>query len=106
VNAAIPPLFLGFKWDARAGLWRRLKWDKESSLLLTAPPGSGKFTRFIAPNLLTFPGSVLVYDPKGEAAAVTARYRRTLGPVYVIDPFSVLQKLGVAERLRAQGVTL
>jgi type IV secretion system protein VirD4 len=88
-------LYFGYVKDDRTGLWRRVKYDGENSMILAAPPGSGKFTRQVAPTLLTYPGSVFVFDPKGQAAAVTARYRRTLGDVYVLDPFDVLLKLGI-----------
>lgn len=90
-------MYFGWFHDDRTGQWRRVKYDGENSLILTAPPGSGKFTRQIAHTLLTYPGSVFVFDPKGQAYAVTARYRRTLGKVHALDPFGVLaKKLGIA----------
>jgi type IV secretion system protein VirD4 len=39
--------------------------------------------------LLTWPHSVVVVDIKGELFEATAGYRKTLGPVYVIDPEGV-----------------
>jgi len=39
--------------------------------------------------LLTWPHSVVVVDIKGELYEATAGYRKTLGPVYVIDPEAV-----------------
>jgi type IV secretion system protein VirD4 len=39
--------------------------------------------------LLTWPHSVVVLDIKGELYDATAAYRKTLGPVYVIDPEAV-----------------
>jgi type IV secretion system protein VirD4 len=39
--------------------------------------------------LLTWPHSVVVVDIKGELYDATAGYRKTLGPVYVIDPEGV-----------------
>ena len=50
---------------------------------------SGKGVGTITPNLLTYPGSVLCIDPKGENASLTARHRaERLGQkVYVLDPF-------------------
>jgi len=39
--------------------------------------------------LLTWPHSVVVVDIKGELYDATASYRKTLGPVYVIDPEGV-----------------
>ena len=59
--------------------------------MIIAPPGGGKGQGFVLPNCLHYPGSMLVVDPKGENAAMTARYRRdVLGQkVFVIDPFGV-----------------
>lgn len=52
---------------------------------------SGKGTSLIIPNLLHYAGSVVVIDPKGENANLTAKYRaETLGQhVIVLDPFNV-----------------
>lgn len=67
-------------------------------LLTIAGSRTGKGTSAIVPNLLLYPGSVLVIDPKGENATLTAE-RRGLGrgipagglnhEVFVLDPFSV-----------------
>ena len=50
---------------------------------------SGKGRSVIVPELLTSKSSMVVIDPKGENAAITARYRaRALGQkVFIIDPF-------------------
>lgn len=50
---------------------------------------SGKGRSLIINNLLTYPGSVLVIDPKCDLAVETARHRaRALGQkVFVLDPF-------------------
>ena len=63
-------------------------YDGDSHLMTFAPTGSGKGRGVIIPTLLTYPGSVVVIDPKGENYAVTARRRRELGQqVVVLDPF-------------------
>ena len=56
------------------------------------PPGAGKGIGAVIPNLLSYPGSVLVLDIKGENHAVTSRYRSVaLGQsVYRLDPFNVM----------------
>ena len=55
------------------------------------PNGTGKGTRFLIPNLLSIKDrSIVVIDPKGELAAVTADYRRTIGDVVMLNPFNVL----------------
>jgi type IV secretion system protein VirD4 len=64
----------------------------EAHGLLCSPTRGGKFRDVLAQALLTFEGSCFVVDPKGQAAAVTARYRRDVlkQDVYVLNPFSVL----------------
>lgn len=57
-------------------------------MLTFAPTGAGKGVSSLIPNLLTYPGSVVVIDPKGENAFITARRRRELGQaVHILDPF-------------------
>lgn len=47
--------------------------------LVVAPTGRGKGTGFVIPNLLTFAGSAVVLDVKGENYDKTARHRASLG---------------------------
>src|SRR5271163_579887 len=69
----------------------RLVYQGERHLLLFGPNGTGKGTRFLIPNLLSIKDrSLVVIDPKGELAAVTADYRRTIGDVVMLNPFNVL----------------
>lgn len=60
-------------------------------ILTIAGSRSGKSACLLIPNLLLYPGSVMVIDPKGELAEATARQRRAaLGQdVFVLDPFGV-----------------
>lgn len=59
-------------------------------VVTVAPTGSGKGIGAVIPNLLTYQGSALVFDPKGENAEVTGRRRREMGQsVHVIDPFGI-----------------
>lgn len=46
--------------------------------LIVAPTGRGKGVGFVTPNLLTFKGSVVVLDVKGENFINTARHRQTM----------------------------
>jgi type IV secretion system protein VirD4 len=61
----------------------------DSHLMTIAPTGAGKGRDVIIPNLLSYEGSVVVFDPKGENYDVTHRYRRDeLGhQIVVLDPF-------------------
>jgi type IV secretion system protein VirD4 len=66
-------------------------------LLTVAPTRSGKGVSAIIPNLLTYTGSAVVIDPKGENAMITAARRGQgsagvtgLGQqVHVVDPWGV-----------------
>ncbi|MEM8627855.1 MAG: type IV secretory system conjugative DNA transfer family protein [Pseudomonadota bacterium] len=60
--------------------------DNEGHVLCFAPSGSGKGVGLVVPNLLTYPGSVIVTDVKGENVSITARARSRFGPVYRLDP--------------------
>ena len=62
---------------------------------LCAPARSGKFTCALVQILAEWKGSGLVIDPKGQACAVTARYRqKKLGQdVWRLDPFNLMPEL-------------
>src|ERR1700726_4646111 len=83
---------LGRYFDEAAGrVGEKIPYAGERHLLLFGPNGTGKGTRFLIPNLLSIKDrSIVVIDPKGELAAVTADYRRTLGDVVLLNPFGVL----------------
>jgi type IV secretion system protein VirD4 len=75
----------------RSDLAAPLEDEAEAHLLVIAPTGAGKGRGVIIPNLLHYDGPAIVLDVKGEAAAVTARYRREIGQdVVILDPFRVL----------------
>jgi len=83
---------LGRHYDeATQHVGAKIPYTGERHLLLFGPNGTGKGTRFLIPNLLSIKDrSIIVIDPKGELAAVTADYRRTLGDVVILNPFNVL----------------
>ena len=47
----------------------------QAHVLVTAPTGAGKGVGLVIPNLLSWPGSAVVLDVKGENFAATAGYR-------------------------------
>lgn len=63
---------------------------REGHLMTIAPTGAGKGTGCIVPAMLLYDGPVIVIDPKGENALITARRRREMGQkVAVIDPMGI-----------------
>jgi type IV secretion system protein VirD4 len=68
-----------------------LTYAGDAHMITLAPTRSGKGVGSVIPNLLTYPGPVVVVDPKAEAYFVTARRRRELGHrVIKLDPFGVV----------------
>jgi len=62
----------------------------DGHLMTVAPTGAGKGVGVIIPTLLTYPGSIIAVDIKGELAQVTARRRREMGQkVVILDPFGL-----------------
>jgi type IV secretion system protein VirD4 len=68
---------------------RYLMLDGQQGVALAAPPRSGKGVGVVIPNLLNWPGSVIVTDIKKENWTVTAGYRRAQGhEVHLWDPLA------------------
>jgi type IV secretion system protein VirD4 len=81
-SKAVSGLVLGYRNDRGIG-----SIDDRHVLTVVGTRG-GKGVSLIVPNLLTYDGSVIAVDPKGELAAITARTRRAKGQkVVVLDPF-------------------
>lgn len=82
-------------WLGRTLNGRPFGWREDLNLLTCAGPRSGKGVGIIVPNLLEFPGSAVVVDPKGELADLTADYRRrVLGHrVIVLDPANTAKNI-------------
>lgn len=70
------------------GAWRTayLRHDGPEHVLCFAPTRSGKGVGLVVPTLLTWPGSAIVHDIKGENWDLTAAWRSRLGPVLLFDP--------------------
>ena len=61
----------------------------QQGVILSAPPRSGKGVGVVIPNLLNFPGSVIVVDIKRENWGITSGFRQKHGQeVYLFDPLS------------------
>ncbi|MEL0120529.1 MAG: type IV secretory system conjugative DNA transfer family protein, partial [Opitutae bacterium] len=64
-----------------------LRFDGSGHLLTVAGSGSGKSISVAIPNALSWTGSLVAHDPKGELARLCSRQRRNMGRnVAVIDP--------------------
>lgn len=64
----------------------------EFHTLIVARTRTGKGTRVIVPTLLRYLGSMIVIDPKGENAAITARARKLSlqATVHILNPWGML----------------
>ena len=63
-----------------------LRHDGPEHVLCFAPTRSGKGVGLVVPTLLTWPGSAIVHDIKGENWGLTASYRSRFGRVLLFDP--------------------
>lgn len=63
-----------------------LRHDGPEHVLCFAPTRSGKGVGLVVPSLLTWPGSAIVHDIKGENWRLTAGFRAKHGQVLLFDP--------------------
>jgi type IV secretion system protein VirD4 len=63
-----------------------LRHDGPEHVLCFAPTRSGKGVGLVVPSLLTWPGSAIVHDIKGENWTLTAGFRAKHGRVLLFDP--------------------
>jgi type IV secretion system protein VirD4 len=63
-----------------------LRHDGPEHVLCFAPTRSGKGVGLVVPSLLTWPGSAIVHDIKGENWQLTAGFRAKHGCVLLFDP--------------------
>ncbi len=89
------PWELGESWDWSPGKrllghWqgRLLGRDDDRHDVTVAGGRAGKSSTVLIPNLLRYPGSAIILDPKGELARATAAQRVRMGQtVHILDPF-------------------
>lgn len=65
---------------------RYLRHDGPEHVLCFAPTRSGKGVGLVIPSLLTWPGSAIIHDIKGENWQLTAGWRARFGRVLLFDP--------------------
>ncbi len=86
------------------GIGPKLMYGGDRNIVLFGPNGSGKSLRIAAPNLLQCTDrSIFVIDPKGELAAITAPFRRTVSDVVILNPFDMFLDVPGYEDLRSHG---
>ncbi len=66
-----------------------LRHEGPEHVLCFAPTRSGKGVGLVVPTLLTWPGSAIVHDIKGENWNLTAGWRGSFGRVLLFDPTNV-----------------
>jgi type IV secretory pathway TraG/TraD family ATPase VirD4 len=89
------------------GPGRRLSSDESfKNLVLVAPTGSGKTTRYVIPNLLQLQGSAVVTDPSGEIYRATSGHLARQGySVQVLQPAAPNESLkGTVAKIRSRRV--
>ncbi|HWU80000.1 MAG TPA: IncP-type conjugal transfer protein TraG, partial [Caulobacter sp.] len=67
-----------------------LRHDGPEHVLCFAPTRSGKGVGLVVPSLLTWAGSAVIHDIKGENWQLTAAFRAKIGPVLLFDPTNPL----------------
>ncbi len=83
-------IVLGHKTDKIANGPKRIIYGADRHAVLVAPSRSGKGTTVIIPTLLSYAGSIVCIDPKGQNAAVTLERRKALGnEVICLNPFGL-----------------
>jgi type IV secretion system protein VirD4 len=76
-----------------------IQYAGDGHIVLVAPTRSGKGRDLLIPSLLTYRGSCVVVDPKGQLCAVTRKQREKFGRVVILNPFRILEKeLGPSAR--------
>ena len=83
--------YLGAIQNTEKNLLEFIKENTTNHILACGPTGSGKGTGLVIPNLLSWPGSVVVSDIKGENFLYTSGYRKQhLGQnIFVFNPASI-----------------
>lgn len=98
-GTGVAGLFLG--QDSAAG--EAIVYNGDMHALTIAPTRTGKDQTAILPNLVRSTGSMVIIDPKGESARLSAKRRAELGnQVMIIDPWSIVETGDETDLLKAR----
>lgn len=75
----------------RGAFGRLLRFSSDGMVMVFASMGSGKGLGVVIPSLLTYRGSMVVTDPKGENYDITRRRRSSFGKVRMLNPTDLEQ---------------
>lgn len=70
----------------RGAFGRLLRFSTDGMVMVFATMGAGKGIGVVIPTLLTYRGSMVVTDPKGENYDITRRQRAKFGKVWMLNP--------------------
>ncbi|MFD1696790.1 type IV secretory system conjugative DNA transfer family protein [Roseibium aestuarii] len=74
----------------RGAFGRLLRFSSDGMVMVFAAMGAGKGLGVVIPTLLTYRGSMVVTDPKGENYAITRRRRAAFGKVWMLNPTDLI----------------
>lgn len=74
----------------RGAFGRLLRFSSDGMVMVFAAMGAGKGLGVVIPTLLTYRGSMIVTDPKGENYAITRRHRAAFGKVWMLNPTDLM----------------
>ena len=85
-------IYLGRYWNGDGKqVEGKLQYGGPRHVVVLGPNAAGKGAGLLVPNLLQMEGkSLIVMDPKGQNAAITASWRRKVGKVVILNPFDLL----------------
>ncbi len=91
-NTKVEPMGFGFSKDVGVAekALQPIVVPDDGHMMTIAPTGAGKGVSCIIPALLTSDCPMIVVDPKGENAIVSAQWRKEMGhDVHIIDPMGI-----------------
>jgi type IV secretion system protein VirD4 len=104
-SPALDAFYLGRYRDEQTGkIGPKIQFPGTEPIVIIGRNRSGKDAGIGNYNGLQLEGkSWFVIDPRGEATAICAPYRRKLGPVYIVNPFGVLTNIPGYRDLQSDG---